>query len=121
MKKALAIALAAVMLIGISAAPVKVSAAEGTDLKIGVILVGDETEGYTAAHMEGIKTAAEELGFRQVRALPKGKVPYLLDNVVDTGATAKAAFKALGCGIILSYAMSDTLLKTDSNRRMLIR
>ena len=41
------------------------AAAEGgnaSDLKIGVILVGDETEGYSAAHIEGIKNAAAELG-----------------------------------------------------------
>lgn len=31
-------------------------------MKIGVILVGDENEGYTFAHMEGIKTAAKNLG-----------------------------------------------------------
>ena len=39
------------------------AAAEGgnaSDLKIGVILVGDETEGYSAAHIEGIKTAAAQ-------------------------------------------------------------
>ena len=63
---------------------------------------------------------SKELGFRQVRALPKGKLPYLLDNVVDTGDTAKAAFKALGCGIVLSYAMSHVLLKFDVNRGMLL-
>ena len=35
---------------------------KASDLKIGVILVGDETEGYTLAHMDGIKAAANELG-----------------------------------------------------------
>ena len=30
------------------------------NLKIGVILVGDETEGYTEAHIKGISEAAKE-------------------------------------------------------------
>ena len=38
------------------------SESAATNGKIGVILVGDENEGYTAAHMEGIKKAAENLG-----------------------------------------------------------
>ena len=37
-------------------------AALAADLKIGAVMLGDETEGYTLAHMEGIKQAAAELG-----------------------------------------------------------
>lgn len=33
-----------------------------TDIKIGIVLVGDETEGYTAAHMNGLKEAMTTLG-----------------------------------------------------------
>ncbi len=33
-----------------------------SDIKIGCVMLGDETEGYTAAHIKGIKAAAEELG-----------------------------------------------------------
>ena len=33
-----------------------------SELKVGVILIGDETEGYTLAHINGIKTAAAALG-----------------------------------------------------------
>ena len=64
MKKALAILLVmmlAVFAIGCdsnSAAPAAETAeAAGSDLKIGVILVGDENEGYTYAHIEGFKKA----------------------------------------------------------------
>lgn len=32
------------------------------DLKVGVILIGDETEGYTLAHIDGIKAAQKNLG-----------------------------------------------------------
>ena len=65
--------------------------------------------------------AKKELGFRQVAPLPKGKVPFLLDNVVDTGTTAKAAINALGGGIVLSYAMSNLLLESNSNRQVFLR
>ncbi len=34
---------------------------ETIELKVGAILVGDETEGYTLAHMIGIEAAAEAL------------------------------------------------------------
>lgn len=37
-------------------------AAETGDFKLGVVLVGDENEGYTWAHMEGIQKACESLG-----------------------------------------------------------
>ncbi len=96
MKKALAIALAAFMLVGISAVPAKVSAAD-TDLKIGVILVGDETEGYTAAHMEGIKSAAEELGFPADNIMWKYKVEEnsdCYDAAVDLYSS--------GCSLIIA-------------------
>ena len=41
-------------------------AAADADFKAGVVLVGDENEGYTFAHMEGIKEAAKELGIADV-------------------------------------------------------
>ena len=55
----------------------------------------------------------EQLGYRRVANIPTGRTPYLIDNVVDTGTTAKAAVKALGGGVVLSYAMSDTLLNQN--------
>jgi hypothetical protein len=50
------------------------SAASGnaSKIKIGVILVGDETEGYTKAHMDGIDAAR-----RVARALPRDQVIYM--------------------------------------------
>ncbi len=33
--------------------------AAASDLKVGVITIGDETEGYTAAHINGIKPLPE--------------------------------------------------------------
>ena len=46
-------------------------AAEATEapaLKVGVILVGDENEGYTYAHIEGIKGAIAALGISEDRS-----------------------------------------------------
>ena len=33
--------------------------AVGTDIKIGVVLIGDENEGYTYSHIKGIQEAAK--------------------------------------------------------------
>lgn len=98
-----------------------ISAQLDGSIPIANVLKGKSRVSNYQAKIDGHPLTSSELGFHQVRTLPKGKVPYLLDNVVDTGITAKAAVKVLGGGVVLSYAMSDTLLKTDSNRRMLIR
>lgn len=52
--------------------------------------------------------------FRQVGNIPSGKIPYLLNNVCNSGEAAKAAFHTLGNrGVVLIYAMSDTLLEPE--------
>ncbi len=71
--------------------------AEGTiivkDNKIGVILVGDENEGYTAAHMEGISKAAKELGIDEGSIIWKYNIGETQDcrdaavDLADQGAT----------------------------------
>ena len=53
MKKLLALVLALAMMLSLCV----VSASAESDLKIGLIMVGDDTEGYTLAHMEGIRQA----------------------------------------------------------------
>ena len=45
------------------------------DLKIGVILVGDDNEGYTYAHIEGIQKAAKALGIADEQIIWKYSVP----------------------------------------------
>ena len=34
-------------------------------LKIGVLLIGDENEGYSASHINGLKEAAKTLGLNE--------------------------------------------------------
>ncbi len=72
MKKLLSLVLAVAMLLVCGSALADMSVAttaaeieltgDPTAIKVGVILVGDENEGYTWAHMEGIKIAAANLG-----------------------------------------------------------
>ena len=67
-KKVLALVMALAMVLALAscaksdnAASDGNAAAETTALKVGAILVGDETEGYTLAHMQGIEGAVAEL------------------------------------------------------------
>jgi basic membrane protein A len=73
MKKFLALLLASLMALSLvacgnsSSGGNQSSAASGSsagasDFKVGAIMVGDENEGYTAAHIDGIKAACKELG-----------------------------------------------------------
>ena len=88
-----------------------ISLQSGGRIPVANVLKGKNRVSNYQAKMDGHPLTSAELGFRQVGLLPKGKIPYLLDNCVDSGETAKAAFHALGeKGIILSYAMSDKLL-----------
>ena len=79
-------------------------------------LRGNERESQYEAKYKGRYLTEEQLGYRRIATIPTGRIPYLIDNVVDTGTTAKAAVKALGGGVVLSYAMSDTLLDKENQR-----
>ena len=58
-------------------------------------------------------------GFRQVAPLPESRTPILIDGVVDTGTSTRAAFHALGNrGVVLSFAMSDALLEQEQERHV---
>ena len=113
MKKLLGILLSAAMVFSLAACGATAttdSAAEGStataegsaanaaaDVKVGAILLGDETEGYTAAHINGIKEAAAELGMGEDQIVWKYKVPE--------GAECADAAEDLvgqGCNLIIS-------------------
>ena len=119
MKKILALILTIVMCIGmgigLSACDTGLKARDtgstgDTDaaaVKIGVILVGDETEGYTKAHMDGIKEAAKELGIADNQIVWKYKVE-------ETDAVSQAGHQLIndGCTYIFSnsYGHQDYML-----------
>lgn len=64
MKKLIALILAILMVASLAACggtdtATKDEAGTSSDFKMGVILIGDENEGYTYAHIQGIKDAAK--------------------------------------------------------------
>lgn len=67
-------------------------------------LAGRSRESLYAAKKEGRLPASEALGFRKVREIPKGLVPWVVDNVYSTGTTAKAAQLALEGAHVLAFA-----------------
>lgn len=46
-----------------------------SDFKVGVIYIGDENEGYTAAHMAGIDAMMAELGLAENQVIEKTLIP----------------------------------------------
>ena len=95
-KKISALVMAMLMLVTVAGAFTSCTSAAG-DLKIGVILIGDETEGYTKAHMDGISGAAKELGIADSQIIWKYTVP-------ETSACLDAAndIVAQGCSVVIS-------------------
>lgn len=65
--------------------------------KVGVILVGDATESYTLAHMEGIKAAAKKVGISENDILWKEKI----EETEECYNSAKALV-AQGCKLVIS-------------------
>ncbi len=70
---------------------------ENADLKVGLILVGDENEGYTYAHIKGIQEAAKELGMTEDQLVWKYTIPE------DATCTETALdLVDQGCNLIIS-------------------
>ena len=90
MKKFIALALAAMLCM-------LTCAALAADLKVGVIVVGDETEGYTLSHMNGIKEAAANVGLADNQIVWKYKIP-------EDQTCYDAALDCIGqgCNLIIS-------------------
>ena len=73
------------------------SFAAADSLKVGVILVGDQTEGYTLAHIEGIQQAQAALGLSDSQIIWKYSIPedqVCYDSAVD--------LVGQGCNLIIS-------------------
>lgn len=67
------------------------------DLKVGVILVGDENESYTMSHIEGIQKAAEALNIPGENIIWKYSIP-------EDEACTDAAYDLIdsGCTLLIS-------------------
>ena len=82
------------------------------DFKVGVILIGDETEGYTKAHMDGINAAKTSLGLSDEQIIWKKTVP---ENSACTEAAEDLV--AQGCSVIFSnsYGHQDFMVVAAKN------
>lgn len=95
-KRIAAVVMAVIMTLTVAAVFTSCSG-DASGLKIGVILVGDETEGYTKAYMDGIKEAASSLGIAESQIIWKYKVE-------ETSACLDAATDLVGqgCSLVIS-------------------
>lgn len=84
------------------------TAAGGSDIKVGIMYIGDENEGYTAAHMAGIDAMMETLGLTDAQVIEKTLVPEdesCYDAAVDLAEQ--------GCSIIFgnSFGFESYMLQ----------
>lgn len=78
-----------------------VTPTDASDLKIGCILVGDENEGYSYAHIKGIQEAIEATGIPAENVIMKYSVPEneeCYDAAID--------LVEQGCSLIISNSYS---------------
>ncbi len=68
-----------------------------SSIKVGVILVGDETESYTKAHIDGIKEAAKAVGISEDNIKWKTRV-----EESDKCKTAAKELVADGCNLVIA-------------------
>ena len=77
-----------------------------TGMPVADVLKCDPRESqydYKRKH-HGQAMKADQLGVRLEGVLPAGRMPVVIDNVVNSGNTAEACVKALGKGVVLSLA-----------------
>ena len=69
-------------------------AKSASDIKVGVIYIGDENEGYTAAHMAGIDQMMSNLGLSEDQVVEKTLIPEdesAYDAAVDLAEIGRAS------------------------------
>ena len=97
MKKVLSLVLAVVLLVGCCAVFASCGKSGDDGFKVGVILIGDENEGYTYSHIKGIREAAATLGISDEQIIWKytvGEDEKCYDAAVDLVES--------GCTVIFS-------------------
>ena len=108
MKKLLAIVLAAVMAFGVFAFTGCSDKTGKSHFKVGAILIGDENEGYTYAHIQGIEAAKKACNLSDDQIIYK----Y---NVTEDEKCYEAAVDLAeqGCKLIIanSFGHEDHLIR----------
>lgn len=102
MKKIIALVLAVLLVVSLAACGESGSTNDNAvkadaNFKIGAVLIGDENEGYTYAHIEGIRGAAEALGIAENQIIWKYTIPedeICHDTCVDLAEQ--------GCNLIIT-------------------
>lgn len=95
--------------------------AEITGSPVVVALEGNPRESRYQAKQQGKEgLKADELGFRQIAEIPEGKIPVFIDNVVDSGETAKAASEAIKGGFTMAYAKGVRSNPTSGLKNMTV-
>ena len=115
MKKLLALVLAALMVLSLAACGTKTEVETPTDaensFKVGVILIGDDNEGYTHAHIAGIQAAAANLDIPAENIVWRYSVP-------EDESCYDAAMQLVdeGCQLIISnsYGHQSHMLQAAS-------
>lgn len=85
------------------------------DLKVGFIFIGDENEGYTAAHYAGAKGMQEALGLSDDQIIIKWNIPE-----DETCYDAAVDLADHGCNIVFanSFGHESYILQRQLNFRM---
>ncbi len=80
----------------------------GSDLKVGIIYVGDENEGYTEAFMKGMAEMKKTVGLSDSQVIEKTNIPES-EKCYD----AAADLAAQGCNLIIanSFGHEDYVLQ----------
>lgn len=98
LRKVIALTMTAAMTASLGVCGVNAEEGSGLspeDLKVGVIYIGDENEGYTAAHMKGIDEMMEALGLEESQIIEK-----TLIGEDETCADAAYDLADQGCQIV---------------------
>lgn len=115
MKKVLsmfmALAMTSFMFGGCGSTAEEAAASDKTALKVGVIYVGDENEGYTAAHMSGIDEMMAEYGLSEEQVIEKTTI-----SEDESCYDAAADLAEAGCDIVFanSFGHEDYLIRAAS-------
>lgn len=84
------------------------SSVDASNIKVGIIYIGDENEGYTAAHMAGIKEMKAKYGLKDDQVIEKTNIPE-----DESSYDAAVDLADQGCNIIFanSFGQEDYVLK----------